>query len=209
MNSGFYLTLMIGPVVPVPVPQEVLDALTSLSVTTNSDSGSGFQLEFTLSNRSPLQTNFLLAGGASIPLVRVLIIITSMAKRMCCGWRDGQSRDPSGADASHSVTHVTGEDLSRVMDYSTSAVFHFLPCRGSGGRILLAIFLGILTSASQRLIDIQSRRIAFSAGGSRALSVKTADEVGVFLRRTWRSQEESVGYWGPEIEWGDHQKRSA
>jgi len=35
MNSGFYLTLMIGPVVPVAVSQEVLDALTSVSVTTN------------------------------------------------------------------------------------------------------------------------------------------------------------------------------
>ena len=76
VNSGFYLTLMIGPVIPLPVSQEVLDALMSVTVTTNSDSGSGFQLEFTLSNRSPLQTIFLLAGGASIPLVRVVIIVT-------------------------------------------------------------------------------------------------------------------------------------
>ena len=96
MNSGFHLTLMIGPVVPVPVPQEVLDALTSVSVTTNSDSGSGFQLEFTLSNRSPLQTIFLLAGGASIPLVRVLIIVTVNGKAdVLDGRRDDQSRDPS------------------------------------------------------------------------------------------------------------------
>ena len=29
MVNGFHLTLMIGPVVPVPVSQEVLDALTS------------------------------------------------------------------------------------------------------------------------------------------------------------------------------------
>ena len=30
MVNGFHLTLMIGPVVPVPVSQEVLDALTSV-----------------------------------------------------------------------------------------------------------------------------------------------------------------------------------
>ena len=37
MSSAFNLTLMIGPVVPLPVSQEVLDALTSVSVTINSD----------------------------------------------------------------------------------------------------------------------------------------------------------------------------
>ena len=34
MLKGIHLTLMIGPVVPVPVPQRVLDALTSVQVTT-------------------------------------------------------------------------------------------------------------------------------------------------------------------------------
>ena len=104
MNSGFYLTLMIGPVLPVPVPQEVLDALTSVSVTTNSDSGSGFQLEFTLSNRSPLQTIFLLSGGAPIPLVRVLIIVTvnGKAEVLMDGVMTNHEIRP-GADASHST----------------------------------------------------------------------------------------------------------
>ena len=79
-NNPINLTLMIGPVVPVPVSQEVLDALTSVTVTTNSDTGSGFQLQFTLSNRSPLQTIFLLSSGVAIPLVRVLIIVTVNGK---------------------------------------------------------------------------------------------------------------------------------
>ena len=53
-NNPINLTLMVGPIVPVPVSQEMLDALTSVTVTTNSDTGSGFQLQFTLSNRSKL-----------------------------------------------------------------------------------------------------------------------------------------------------------
>jgi len=130
MNSGFHLTLMIGPVVPVPVPQEVLDALTSVSVTTNSDSGSGFQLEFTLSNRSPLQTIFLLAGGAAIPLVRVLIIITVNGKAdvLMDGVMTNHEIRPD-ADATHSVLTVTGEDLSSLIPDPTVVSF----IQGVGG----------------------------------------------------------------------------
>jgi hypothetical protein len=37
MLKGIHLTLMIGPVVPIPVPRDVLDALTSVTVTTSDD----------------------------------------------------------------------------------------------------------------------------------------------------------------------------
>src|SRR5205807_1081934 len=75
--SGINLTLMVGPAVPIPVPQIVLDALTSVTVSTSSGtSASGFELAFTLSNKSPLQTIFLLAGGAMPPILRVLVVVT-------------------------------------------------------------------------------------------------------------------------------------
>ena len=42
MLKGLHLTLMIGPAVPVPVPQTVLDALDSVQVVTSTgDSASG------------------------------------------------------------------------------------------------------------------------------------------------------------------------
>ena len=68
MLKGIHLTLMIGPAVPLPVPRALIDALTSVSVTTPTEGPSVFQVQFTLSNRSPLQTLFLVAGGSSIPL---------------------------------------------------------------------------------------------------------------------------------------------
>jgi hypothetical protein len=52
MLKGIHLTLLVGPVVPVPVPQLVLDALTSVEVTSSAGYASGFQLSFTLSNHS-------------------------------------------------------------------------------------------------------------------------------------------------------------
>lgn len=75
MLKGVYLTLMVGPVVPVPVPQVVLDALTEVQITSSAGNPSGFQLSFTLSNRSPLHTAFLVAAGQT-PLLRVIIVVT-------------------------------------------------------------------------------------------------------------------------------------
>src|SRR5688572_27271813 len=75
MHKGIYLTLMIGPVVPIPVSKAVLDALTDVEVTTAAGTPSGFSLTFTLSNRSPLQTLFLI-GAIQTPMMRVVIVVT-------------------------------------------------------------------------------------------------------------------------------------
>src|SRR5260370_38972902 len=76
MVNGINLGLMIGPAVPVPVSEDVLDALTDVEVTARSEGASMFQLKFTIHKNSPLVTLFLLAGGASIPLGRVVIYVT-------------------------------------------------------------------------------------------------------------------------------------
>jgi hypothetical protein len=214
MNSGFHLTLMIGPVVPVPVSQEVLDALTSVSVTTNSDSGSGFQLEFTLSNNSPLQTIFLLAGGASIPLVRVVIIVTvgGQAEVLMDGVMTNHEIRP-GADASHSVLTITGEDLSRVMDYIDFSGFPFpaMPPEARVGLILLKYsFLGIVPLVIPSIlidIPIPTDRIPVQQGKDLAYIRSLADEVGyVFYVDPGPEPGMSVAYWGPEIKVGEPQK---
>src|SRR5215472_1769450 len=74
--KGINLTLMIGPGEAVPVPQEVLDALTSVEVTNKSDGPSGFQLKFTIDKNSPLNILFMIGGGVQIPLVRVVLYVT-------------------------------------------------------------------------------------------------------------------------------------
>ena len=74
--QGIQLTLLVGPLVPLPVPRVVLDALQSVEVRTAAGSASGFQLTFTITARSPLNTIFLLAAGTSTgmatPPLRVL-----------------------------------------------------------------------------------------------------------------------------------------
>jgi len=205
---------MIGPVVPLPVSQEILEALTSVTVTTNSDSGSGFQLQFTLSNRSRLQSLFLLSGGASIPLVRVVIIVTvnGRAEVLMDGVMTNHEMSPGG-DASYSILTVTGEDLSRVMDYKDFSGTPF-PGMAPEARVLLILAkyagFGILPLVIPSvLIDlpIPTDRIPVQKGKDLCYIRSLADEVGyVFYVEPGPKPGESVAYWGPEIKVGEPQK---
>src|ERR1041385_3560801 len=115
MLKGVYLTLLAGPVVPVPVPKAVLDALTEVQVTTAAGTASGFSLSFTLSNHSPLHTLFLIAG-AQTPLLRVIIIVTinGTPNVLMDGVMTNQQVSP-GSKPGESKLTITGEDLSKVM----------------------------------------------------------------------------------------------
>ena len=63
----------------------MIDALQAVKVESGSgETQSGFELTFRLSNRSPLHTLFLLTGGASIPILRVVIAVTHRRHRRPC-----------------------------------------------------------------------------------------------------------------------------
>ena len=94
MLKGVHLTLLIGPAVPVPAPQSVIDALTSVQVTSGADR-SGFQLTFARrASSSPLLTTLLPAGYFDPIITRVIIIVTvdGMPQRA-----DGRHRHAPGA----------------------------------------------------------------------------------------------------------------
>src|SRR5262245_519594 len=140
MLKGYYLSLMIGPAVPVPVSQDVLDALRSVKVVNGSgSSASGFELTFALSNRSPLQTIFLLTGGSSIPLVRVVIAVTvnGTTQVLIDGVMTHHQITP-GTDAGHSTLTVKGTDLTAVMDYIEFNGLPF-PCMPAEARVALIL----------------------------------------------------------------------
>lgn len=214
MVKGFHFTLMIGPVFPQPVSPTVLEALNSVTVTTNSDSGSGFQLEFTLSNRSPLQTLFLLSSAAPIPLVRVVIIMTvkGTPEVLMDGVMTNHEITP-GADAAHSILTVTGEDLSRVMDYIDLTGVSF-PGMAPEARVLLivakyAVFGIRPLVVPSVLIDvpIPTERIPVQKGKDLCYVRSLAAEVGyVFYVEAGPEPGRSVAYWGPEIKVGAPQK---
>lgn len=116
MLKGIHLTLLIGPAVPIPAPQSVLDALTEVQVNSDKER-SGFQLTFSVSKTSPLLTIMLPAGYFDPMITRVIIIVTlkGMPSVLMDGIITRQELSPSNEPGQSSLT-VTGEDLSVLMD---------------------------------------------------------------------------------------------
>jgi hypothetical protein len=116
MVKGIHLTLMIGPAVPVPAPQAVIDALTSVQVTNGKDK-SGFQLTFAVSKDSILLTTMLPAGYFDPITTRVLVIVTmgGFPNVLMDGMVTRQELTPSSEPGQSTLT-ITGEDLSVLMD---------------------------------------------------------------------------------------------
>ena len=116
MLKGIHLTLLIGPAVPMPAPQSVIDALTSVQVTSGTDR-SGFQLTFAVSKKSPLLKTMLPAGYFDPMVTRVIIIVTlgGVPNVLMDGIVTRQEMQPSNEPGQSTLT-ITGEDLSVLMD---------------------------------------------------------------------------------------------
>lgn len=210
MLKGYYLTLMIGPVEAVPVPQSVLDALVSLTVTSGAAPRSGFELVFNLSNQSPLHTMFLLSGGSILPVVRVIIVMTinGTPEVLMDGVITNQQISPS-QDAGHSTLTLTGGDLSAVMDLLDLSGLPF-PAMPAEARVLLMlakyVFLGVVPLVIPSIlldIPIPIERIPSQRGTDLAYINYLADQVGyTFYVDPGPQPGMSVAYWGPEIKVG-------
>jgi hypothetical protein len=203
---------MVGPVIPVPVPQVVLDALTSVEITTaaGNRSPSGFTLTFTLNNRSPLHTIFLLTAGGVIPLLRVIVIATvnGIPDVLMDGVVTKQTITP-GQDPSHSTLTVTGVDLSELMNLIPLDGLPY-PAMPVVARValMLAKYLafGIIPVVIPPIlfdVPLPTDRIPRQQGTDREYLYQLADEVGyVFFIDPGPAPGTSIAYFGPDIRVG-------
>jgi hypothetical protein len=212
MLKGIHLTLLIGPVVAMPVPQVVLDALTSVQVTTSAGERSGFQLTFTLSHASPLHTFFLLSSGSIPPMLRVILVATvnGTPNVLMDGVMTHHQVTP--ADNGRSTLTVTGQDLSAVMDWIDFSGTPF-PAMPAEARVALLCakyaFLGIVPQVIPSVLSdlpIPTETIPTQQGTDLAYINALADEVGyVFYMEPGPLPGQSIAYWGPEIKVGTPQ----
>lgn len=211
MIDGIKLSLMIGPAVPAPVGRDVIDALTAVEVTSAAGTSSGFQLTFTLGNRSPLHTLFVVSSGtAPVPIVRVVIIVTvgGTPHVLMDGVMTNHQVTP-GETPGQSTLTVTGEDLSKAMDFIPFTGVPY-PAMPPEERVLLCIakyaFLGIVPMVIPSvLIDvpIPIDWIPRHQGTDLEYIRSLADEVGyVFYVEPGPVPGANVAYWGPEIKVG-------
>jgi len=213
MLKGVHLTLLVGPVVPVPVPQVVLDALTQIEVVMPDEAAGAFTLNFTLSVQSPLQTLFLLSGGSVVPLLRVIVVVTvNGTPQVLIDGVVTKTEITPGADQRHTNLQVTGDDLTAVMQKLEFSGLPGLPYPAMPAEAIVALlvakyaFLGIVPLVIPSIaidVPIPTDRIPTQQGSDLDYVRTLAERVGyVFYLDPGPAPGMSTAYWGPKIKVG-------
>jgi hypothetical protein len=207
--KNIQLTLLIGPVVPVPAPRLVMDALQSVEVTTSAGARSGFQLMFSLSNRSPLHTVFLIASNATPLALRVILVATINGTPNVLADGIITRQEIAPAQGGYSTLTITGEDLTTVMDRQEFTGIPY-PAMPAEARVALicakyAMF-GIVPMVIPAIlpdIPIPVERIPSHDGTDLAYVNQLAEDVGyTFYIDPGPLPGMNTAYWGPEIKIG-------
>ncbi|SIQ48591.1 hypothetical protein [Aquipseudomonas alcaligenes] len=217
MSNAVHLSLLIGPIIPLPVPAMLIDALEEVTVTSASEGASGFQLHFKVNSKSELNTLFLIAVGNNTspgtPPLRVVLIVTlgGRPQPLFDGVltnvevQAGQNRQPG------SIT-ITGEDLTKVMDLIDFSGMPY-PAMPIEARVALicakyAAF-GIIPLPIPSFftdVPIPIERIPAQQGTDLAYIRQLAEEVGhVFYIEPGKVPLTNIAYFGPEIKVGPPQ----
>lgn len=212
MLKGVSLTLYSGTVTTSPVAREVINALTSVEVTSATDGPSGFQLSFTLSQRSPLLNDFLIKAGAN-PLMRMIIVVTINATQevLMDGVITNHQVGP-GSQPGESVLTMTGEDLSKIMDLIDMSGLPF-PAMPANARVLAILAkyaaFGIIPAVVPTpFLDViwPTALIPAQDGTDLQYLQLLAKRTGyVFYVDPGPKRGMSTAYWGPPINWGTEQ----
>ncbi|MDI5986287.1 hypothetical protein QLQ85_15950 [Halomonas sp. M4R5S39] len=217
MSSAIHLSLLMGPIVPVPVPALLIDAFEQATVTSSAGAASGFQLRFKISSRSQLNTLFLIAVGQNTsvgtPPLRVVLIVTLNGRPQPLF--DGVVTNvevQAGQQGQPGSITVTGEDLTKVMDLLDFSGLPY-PAMPIEARVALicakyAAF-GIIPLPIPALfpdVPIPIERIPAQQGTDLAYLRQLAEQVGhVFYIEPGEAPLTNIAYFGPEIKVGPPQ----
>lgn len=212
MRGGVNLSLYIGPL-PIAAPREVVEALVHAKVECGSgDAQSGFELSFELPARSPLRALFLLTGGGSIPLIRVVLVVTinGQAQSIIDGVTTDVEAQPGEGGVGKLI--VKGKDMSALMDIIELPGLPF-PAMPPSARVLLILAkyaaLGVIPLVIPSILDIPPlpvQQIPAQRGSDYAYVTRLAGEAGyVFYLEPGPAPGTSRAYWGPEIRVGQAQ----
>jgi hypothetical protein len=214
VSSAIHMSLMIGPVIPAPVPELLIDALDEVRVTNAAGSPSGFQVKFKISSKSELNTVFLIAVGQNTsvgtPPLRAVLVVTfnGKARPIFDGVVTNVELQPGGQGQPGSIT-VTGEDLTKVMDMIDFSGIPY-PAMPIEARVALICAkyapFGIIPLPIPALfpdVPIPIERIPAQKGTDLSYIKGLAEELGyVFYIDPGDAPLTNVAYFGPEIKVG-------
>jgi len=209
LQGSIKLTLLMGPTIPVPVPQPVTDALDSVEVRHAAGQRSGFQLTFKFNNNSILNTALLLMGEIG-PIVRVVLVATvnGVPHVLSDGVMTNHQVVPGIGDDQSTLT-ITGEDLTAVMNQIDLTGIPY-PAMPPSLRVLTIIakyaIYGMIPLVIPEIfmdVPVPTDRIPTHRGTDLAYIEELAHEVGyVFYIEPGPVPGTNKAYWGPEIKVG-------
>ena len=210
MLKSVQFTLMMGPIIAVPVPPFVLSSLASAEVTTHDVEASGFKLSFSIDKQSPLPFLFLLSGGQPLLFMRCILVATvnGQATVLIDGVITKNEIAP-GDKGSNSTLTLYGSDLTALMDQSNWSGFPFPACpREARVALMLAkyAFFGVIPLIVPSLladISLPIESIPSQQGTDLKYIQQLAAEVGyVFYIAAGPVAGTNTAYWGPQVKVG-------
>lgn len=203
------LSLLIGPV-PVAAPRALVEALSEVKVEAGSgDTPGGFELCFDLPAHSPLRTLFLLSGGGSLPLMRVVLVVTlgGRAESLIDGVATHVQTRPGEGGVGKLV--VQGTDLTALMRLIEFNGLPY-PAMPPAARVLLVLAkyaaFGVVPMVIPSIVEdvpIPVQRIPQQRGHDYDYLQRLARQAGyVFYLEPGPLPGTSKAYWGPEIRVG-------
>jgi hypothetical protein len=208
------LSLLMGPMVPIPVPSAVIQALAEVEVKVDDVGQSGFQLVFSIDKQSPLQILFLLTGGSPLLFMRVVLVATvnGIASVLMDGVITNNQIAP-GDKGSNSTLTITGKDLTALMDQSDWSGFLFPACPPEGRVAIIcakySLFGVVPLVIPSVMIDeiLPVEQIPAQQGTDYQYVRQLAADVGyVFYIDPGPLPGMSKAYWGPQIKIGPVQR---
>jgi hypothetical protein len=209
MTGGFYLSLLMGGVLPAPVPKYLVDALWKVQITSSTDQRSGFQMSFLAGKRSPILRD-LLPSGFFDPPARVILVLTMNGRSttLMDGVITRHELAPSDEPGQTNLT-LTGLDVSQIMDLVDLSGFPWwaMPAEAQVGLILAryAVYgiIPIIIPSPLVFVPNPLDTLPSQRGTDYAHIRKLADETGyVFYVEPGPKPGTNFAYWGPEIKTG-------
>ncbi len=210
---GVRLTMLIGPVLPVPAPFELTEALTSVEVTHSDGGPSGFQLTFQAGRSGPLDLvdyPLLLNPLLLKPFNRVVLVVTfDVLPQVIMDGIITQVQLAPNEQPGASTISVMGEDVSVLMDMDDKITPH--PSMDDFARVnrVLLPYLGRFQMIPVVLPTIFSKfpspteEIPVQTTTDREYLKRLAQRHGyVFFVKPGPAPLTNVAYWGPPVRTG-------
>jgi hypothetical protein len=113
---GIQLLLQVGPTLPMPAPFPVMEALRAVEVRMGNSGRDGFQLTFAVGRDAMIDSSLIASGLFEPPARVVLTLVMGVLPEVLIDGIVTNLQYSASSAAGESTFHVTGEDLTVMMD---------------------------------------------------------------------------------------------